>query len=494
MFLLALQSGEMALHSGAASGASAPVPPVSLMPLLDLVDAETVAPAALYRLQADDVVELFWTGQKSLMTAAWSPQWGWLAGGELATEGGHAILHRLTPPSGAHTLARWAGGDVLDILVPADADGELVVCQAHPGGVFGLSGRDRGDGELRVAQSAPLDGGRPVHWGRLTWRGEGETGRLLWSVRGGNRAQPDGTWSQWSKSWSDRDHDLELAPSRYLQWRVEFPADAGRDDAWRVQQVSVSAWQENLAPVIGGLQLEYLKDIFLGGMLNGSDNVTQRFRSGLQAEFSRNMVVDKWAGPGRSAMGRSVRVFTWAGSDPNGDRITYRLEYQLLGDNTWRPIGTSRPGVFETGETLASWDTSEVPDGQYLVRLTASDKRDNPEALVLKTERLLGPVQVDNTAPEVADFKVQATATGFSLRCRVEDGASVLAGARVVLPDGSSERLDPVDRICDSRSEDFAAEIVWPRPGKLAGGQPWRVRFEARDLRGNLVFAEGEVR
>ena len=41
-----------------------------------------------------------------------------------------------------------------------------------------------------------------------------------------------------------------------------------------------------------------------------------------------------------------------------------------------------------------------------------------------------------------------------------QDAHTAVAGARVVLPDGSIERLDPTDRICDSLREDFAAEVA----------------------------------
>ncbi len=492
VFLLALHTAADALSvlPDGAVGVQ-PMPPGALITSLGLDDTPEITPAALYRIGDSDLVELWWEGQENLMTAAWSPRWGWLAGGELAQDGGQAILHRLTPPSGASTLARWAGGDVLDILVLADAGQELVVCQAHPGAVFGLG--EKGD-QPRVALSPPLDGARPVRWGRLTWRGEGEPGRLKWSVRGGNRSQPDDTWTPWSRTWPDRDHALDLDPCRFLQWRVEFPAAAAGETAWRVTQVSVSAWQDNQAPVISDFQLEYLKDVFMGGMMNGADNVTQRFRSGLQAEFNRNVMPDNWAGPARGALARSVRIFTWQGSDPNGDRITYRLKYRRAGDEAWRPVTTSRPGVFETSESLASWDTAEVPDGVYDMSLTASDRRDNPQHLALETHRRLAPVVVDNTAPEVDNFQVQAIEGGFLVKCRAEDRSSALAGARLVLPDGSFERLDPVDRICDSRREDFAAEISWPRDGRLAGDKPWLVRVEVRDLGGNLNSVEGEVR
>jgi len=491
VFLLALHTAEESLSGLAGRAAAAqPAPPPALLPLLGLNETPEIAPAGLYRIGADDLVEPWWSGQVELMTAAWSPRWGWLAGGQLDEDKGYTVLHQLTPPSGAHTLARWTGGDMLDILVPADQKNELMICQAHPGAVYAVG--DQGD-MPRVAVSPPLDGGRPVQWGRLTWQGTARRDRLQWSVRGGNRSEPDASWTPWSKAWTDRDYALSLPPSRFLQWRVAFPAGAGGKDAGQVTRVSVSAWQDNQAPIIVNFQLEHLQGVHLGGLMNGSDNITQRFRSGLQAEFSRNATADNWAGPVRGALGRSARIVTWQGSDPNGDRISYRLDYRRDDGGAWRPISTSRPGVYETGENLASWDTAEVPDGVYDLRLTASDRRDNPEHLARQAQRRLGPVVVDNTPPEVRDFQVRATTAGFQIKCRIEDQGSALAGARLVLPDGSLERLDPADRICDSGREDFDTVVAWPRVGIPAEAKPWLVRLEARDLRGNLVAVEGAV-
>ncbi len=491
LFALALHTAEDAMSALAGRATTAqPAPSPALMPMLAMSEIPEIAPAGLYRISADGSVEAWWVGSFEVMTAAWSPRWGWLAGGQIADDGGYATLHRLTPPQGAHTLARWEGGDVLNILVPAAEQDDLIVCQAHPGAVVSLG--DAGD-QPRTALSPALDGGQIVNWGRLTWWGDGGDGDLKWSVRGGNRSVPDDSWTSWSKSWRDSDHEIDLPPSHFLQWRVEFPSEDAASD-WKVVEVSVSAWQDNKAPIIADFRLEHLKDLHMGGMINGGENVTQRFRSGLQAEFSRNMVPNDWAGPDRGAQGRSVRIFTWQGVDPNGDRVSYRLDYQRAGDKAWRPVSTRRPGVYETSETLASWDTSEVPDGMYNLRLTASDRHDNPEHLAQESAKLLGPLLLDNTAPKLSGLKVKSTPTGFVVKCRADDTHTAVAGARVVLPDGSIERLDPTDRICDSLREDFAAEVAWPREGSPEVPKPWQIKIEVRDLGGNLTSQMGAVR
>ena len=71
-----------------------------------------------------------------------------------------------------------------------------------------------------------------------------------------------------------------------------------------------------------------------------------------------------------------------------------------MGEEAWRPLGT------ETVETLKTWDSAGVPDGLYVVRLTASDRPDNPPREALTAEQLSAPLLVDNTPPVVSGFQV----------------------------------------------------------------------------------------
>jgi len=486
LYVLALNTEESGLQGGGMpTGAEMPTAPPSLLSMMIEANGPEIPRAALYRLEKDGLVVPYWFGDVDLMIAAWSSRWGWLGGGPLAGDSGRTVLHGLTPPSGSRPVAGWSGGDILDIHVSGDPgkDESIIVCQAHPGSVTVLD--TASDAPLR-ALSPPLDGGLPVRWGRLNWTTDGGAGKLKFAVRGGNRSEPDDSWSDWSDSWTDQNRALPLEPSRFLQWRVEFPATDGENPV-RLTSVSISAWQDNLPPVIASFSQEILSSIHLGMMNNHNDNITQSFRSGLQAEFNLHSTADHLAGPERAGVGRSVRVFTWGGSDPNGDRVLYDLAYRRRGEEAWREILSGR------AELLGSWDTSEVSDGQYDLRLTASDRKDNPGNLAGQSSRILGPVLVDNTEPHISDFEIQALADGFQVNLTAEDIGGVLAGALLYLPDGTLERLDPVDGICDSPKEKFSAKIVWPREGHQPGPVPWRVRVEVRDLVGNGASTEGDV-
>jgi hypothetical protein len=449
-----------------------------------LMDEEAPAPAALYRLHADGTSDPWWSGEDDLMIAAWSDQWGWLGGGVRDEEGQRAVVYRLTPPAGMQPLAAWTGGDVMALLADP-AGGRVVACEAHPGGLTALAERGAAP---RAALSLPVDAGRPVAWGRLRWSGDAAAGGLRWSVRTGNRAEPDADWSPWSDAWTDGDHAVTAPAGRYLQWRVVFP-DGTPAGAGAVDAVTVSAWRDNLPPAVADFRLEQVAGISDGGLMPRADNVTQELGDGLRVEFSRSSERDPVSGADRAALTWPVRTFSWHAADPDGDRVVYDLEFRRRGDGAWRSV------LAATEETLGSWNTAGLPDGAYELRLTASDRLDNPADQAGTSHRVLGPVIVDNTQPEVSRLKAERTPHGLRLRFRAEDRGGVLAAATVVLPDGSRERLDPVDRICDSAREDFDREIAWPRPGSdTAGDGPWPLRVEVRDLGGNLGAADLEVR
>lgn len=484
VFFLALnEDGEQEGASLMPGNSGKAIPP-SLMSLFGEPMKPQVDKAVLYRLDPDGRCTTWWAGSLDLMIVRWDKQWGWLGGGPLDEETGKSRLFRLLPEAGSYVLAQWQGGDILDLGTNLDhSGGELLVAQAHPGGVRLINGDN---GLPHLATSPPLDAGSPVQWGRLGWEAVPGKGKLRWSVRCGNRSVPDETWTPWSDSWSSSDQSLELPTSQFLQWRVQMPDNP--QNHWRITSVSVSAWQDNAAPVVRRFTIEKLSEISQGGLMGSSDNVTQSFESGLRVEFGRKSSQGKQAGARRAAFTRPVRIMTWQGSDPNNDRLVYQLEYRRQGDESWRDI------MGETLELLGSWDTSEVPDGNYDVRLTVSDRRDNPGSLALSSQREAGPLLVDNTPPSLDPVRVEKLEGGLRLRFRAQDEASVLAQATVTMPDGRVQRLDPTDRICDSRREEFDLVLPWPETGRPAGDEPWRLRVEVWDLNGNSTRAEGEAR
>ncbi len=483
LFFLALNSnvdeggGPAGLNGVAANAAK-------MMDMFEVKPEHEVPRAALYSLGADDRWREYWAGELDLMMVAWSQSWGWLGGGPLDEQTGQSVIHTLVPPASSHPLASWPGGDVLDVLVMPrkGKDDAVLVAQAHPGSIRELVSPQ---GHQAVATSPPLDAGRPVRWGRLSWTGNRTGGEPRWSVRTGNQESLGEGWTAWSDWRQGPDLELDVPESRFLQWRVALPA--GGEEAPVVSGVSVSAWQDNVAPVVSDLTLEQVIDISLGGMMSGGENITQSFRSGLKAEFSQSSVRTRRAGPERAAETRPLKVFSWRGRDANEDRLTYSLQYRPDQGGPWRAA------VERTQESLGSWDTSALDDGEYRVRVVAHDGLDNPQPLRLEGQAELGPVTVDNTPPRLGELKVEAREGGFLVRFSAQDDLSSLAGAILTLPDGAEERLDPVDLICDSREEEFRVDVAWPRPESGSGDPVWTVAVEVWDLAGNVARSQGHL-
>ncbi len=422
--------------------------------------------SALYRL---DTAARIWASDQELMIAAYSARWGWLGGGKRLEDDQTRILG-LSPPSSAQPLAAFAGGDVLDLFVRGD---DVVAAQAHPGCVSLLEPADGGS----AAVGPPLDGKTSVRWGRLRWTGAGD---VAFAVRTGASPTPDETWSAWQDLPGGENVAIGADESRYLQWRATL---GGR--AARVDDVSVSGFARNLPPVITIFEQQPRGEILLGGLMGGGDNATQSFENGLKVEYNLGSQRERRLDRDRAATLRPLRTFSWHAMDPNEDRLQFRLHYRRAGEEAWRPIAGPTP------DPVLTWDTSTLVDGSYDVRLQASDRAANTDALALQDERILPGIRVDNTEPDLGKLRLEEVPGGLRLRCEARDAASLLAGAEVIRPDGRRDRLDPRDGICDSQDEDF--EVVLAEPADGFGARPWLVRVLVWDLAGNVRAAEAAL-
>lgn len=434
--------------------------------------------SVLYRLDGQATSRI-WSSEHLVSTVAWSDDHGWLGAGARA-EGGPSVLYTLTAPNDRRPVAAWEGGDVVDLAVLA-RDGKadaVLAAQAHPGVLTRLqpvAGREA------VFEGPPLDGRHAIRWGRLAWQGEAGGGEPRFSMRTGMSPEPDPSWSAWQEL--PRGHNVDLAQipaSRSLQWRVALPAGS------RVGAVTVSGFEPNLPPFITRFALEPAGEMFMGGMMPSKDTVVQQFPSGLKVEYNLPSRRDGRAPRQRAAELRPLRTFTWHASDPNEDRLRHRLWYRpVAGDGTWRPL------VAATAEQVFTWNTADLSDGRYEVRLVTDDGRDNPSVRALAAERRLGPLTVDNTPPEITSWALTPHHTGFHVEFKARDGFGVLGGAEMTLPDGQRMRLDPADGVCDTAREVFDDVVPFPAGDAGSPARPWTVEVRVWDLQGNLARKSG---
>jgi hypothetical protein len=282
----------------------------------------------------------------------------------------------------------------------------------HP--VKGIGGPDA------VWTSKVLDAGIRARFGQLSWD---SSGALELSTRTGNTKEPDDTWSAWSNPLGAP--GLVTSPvGRYLQVRARFAKDPNAV----LNQVEIAFLTDNLRAVLTSVDTR-------GG--DGESGDDQPKASGgpvtRRAETTLNL--------------------TWKVDNPDKDELRYRLQYRLLGTSDWFDL--LKPGEKLSKESY-SWETSDLPEGRYRVRVTASDETSNPPDRVTKDVRESGIVLVDNTPPSIEAL----TATGQHLKGIALDGVGPIARIEVSVA-GSDEWFPffPADGIFDEQREELDLDV-----------------------------------
>ncbi len=282
----------------------------------------------------------------------------------------------------------------------------------HP--VKGVGGPDA------VWTSKVLDAGIRARFGQLSWDA---SGTLELSTRTGNTKEPDDTWSAWSNPVGAP--GLVTSPvGRYLQVRARFAKDPNAV----LNQVEIAFLTDNLRAVL--------------------TNVDARGNDGETGDDS-----PKASGGPVTRKAETALNLTWKIDNPDKDDLRYRLQYRILGTNDWFDL--LKPGEKLSKENY-SWDTSDLPEGRYRVRVTASDEISNPPDRVTRDARESGVVLVDNTPPTLDAL----TAAGTHVKAIAQDGVGPISRIEVSVA-GSDEWSPyfPADGIFDEQREELDIDV-----------------------------------
>jgi hypothetical protein len=176
---------------------------------------------------------------------------------------------------------------------------------------------------------------------------------------------------------------------------------------------------------------------------------------------------------------KGLQTFSWKADDPNGDTLLYDVYYRNVKDTRFRLL---RRGL---SEPVVAWDTSTVPNGRYVVRITVSDAPGNPSALALTADKESQPFDVDNTPPALSVTLQKGRA---QVRAVARDEDSLIRRAEFSVDGGRWEEVHPVDGINDAREETY--DITLP---ELTGPGPHLVVVRAVDALGNSSTGRVEI-
>jgi sugar lactone lactonase YvrE len=421
-----------------------------------------------------------------------------------ATVGPNARVHVIHPDQRSGVV--YDPNTTFVAGMAADRSGNIYLTAADTGKIVKLDTVGARTGSyLTPVHDARAD----ARWGTVRWQGHRPdgTGVGMWT-RSGATFRPDDTWSPWQPVALDANAVVESPRNRFLQCRVDI--ETAGTKAPCVEAVEISYLTVNRAPEVQ-LASPKIGDVWSGrrtvrwsGRDPDGDRLTYRVywsadrgqtwtsiesegedeaageeggdsdSLSVAQEAARDEISEGRAEPRRVAGAvslahrlRGVRVSApvLADEDPYADEesdgVPFELEEGMVDDDAEEEtasgegeIPPAESTVRASKATSRKWDTSNVPDGTYWMKVIGADARSNP-ADPREGEAISGAFVIDNTPPELivdrrrqdeeappGEITAYETATYItSAEFRVDGGEWLAAVARDGIFDGRYEAI-----------------------------------------------------
>ncbi len=450
-----------------------PVPTVSAeITAISVVDASSSGPpqvisgssrrsnkGAVYRIRPNGLWDTYWeTGEDSPFDVLIEPNGSLLVG-----TGPEGKIFRVSgDPAKATLLSRATARQVTALM--REPSGRIVGATSNPGKLFSLSASSAVRGSY---DSDVRDAGTVASWGVIRWRVAARPGQVQLLTRSGNTATPDDTWSVWSKPYTSADGEQISSPNaRYLQWRATLAAE--KDASPILTSVTAAYLPRNLRPEVASITVHPSGTVFQRPFSSGEMEIAG-FEDNTSDGRPPNQTQPPPAGgssmPPPPALGRRIyqkglQTLVWKAEDANGDRLQYDVSYRREGETGWKIL---RRGIWDA---IFVWDTTSVPDGTYVIRVTASDAPSNAPATALSGEMESVNFDIDNTPPRIEAQPAARAAARATIAFTVRDEQSAVQRVEYSLDASRWRVVYPKDGIPDSRREDFEVTVDESEPGR----------------------------
>jgi hypothetical protein len=420
----------------------------------------------LYRVDPDGTVVTLWSSStETALALALDAQ-----GRPIIGTGEPGRIRLVTGPQQSTLLAQLPPSQVTALVASTTP---MYAATSNVGRVFALDPKQAESGRYL---SEAWDAQTVARWGRIGWRATVPAGaKIEMSTRTGNSAVPDDTWSEWSQVYAAADGSpITSPPGRFLQWRARLSRQGPPGDGPVISAVSVTYVQSNLPPVVKGLR------VHPPGIIRDRPSMAPE-EDPEQLAFTGIRVGDP--GPGsapatpseKKVYVRGMRALEWEAEDPNGDILSFDLWFRGETETAWKPLARG------LRDRYFAFDSMQLPDGLYRVRLDASDAPSNPADRARVASLTGATILVDNTPPVVQVTAKRGARASVTIEATATDNVGPLSRADVSLDAARWTPLTPADGLGDSRSETYSLTLEGLRPGEHT------VIVRVTDLLGNVA-------
>jgi sugar lactone lactonase YvrE len=339
-------------------------------------------------------------------------------------------------------------------------DGTLYAATANVGKIYEIGPGLAREGSL---ESDVFDAGLFSQWGRLSFEANLNGGSISVTSRSGNLDQPEKNWSPWSPAITSPKGDRTVSPpARFIQWKATLAAGGGPSP--ELESVDVAYLPRNAPPRIEAVEVTPPNYKFPAPALGlpPSQTLTLPPIGKSSSSASPSLSID--LGTPSMPYAKGFIGVRWAASDENGDNLIYKVEIRGVHETNWQLLKD------KVKDKYLSWDSTAFPDGEYRIRVAASDLPSNPPAEALSTSAESDPFLIDNTPPRIANLA--ATQTGGKLHATwsASDALSNIKKAEYSVDGGDWTMAAPVTKLSDSPdlTYDLALDNLAPGEHTLA--------------------------
>jgi sugar lactone lactonase YvrE len=369
-------------------------------------------------------------------------------GALLAATGNRGRVYRIDPavPGQFTDIAHL---DAAQGIAFAPAKDGLLVTTSNSGKLFRLSDAPSKES---VYTSEVFDAKEYSRWGRVEARTDGvPAGYDLW-VRSGNVQSPVMGWSDWVKM--SPEGVAAIPEGRFAQWKAVLHGGSGIDS------VGLNYLPRNVAPIVDEIVVQPGAKMAAGAATPAATTVQVAFPVTTSANPAAAFQQDANTAPLTAQKDKNSVTARWLAHDDNGDDLTFAIWYRGVGETNWRLLKD------QIRDHYYSFDASLLPDGNYELRVVASDAPVHTDSQTLTGERISPAFVVDTTPPVPGTLTASMVSSRAGAAPRIHatldahDATSPIAHAEYSVDGGAWQYLEPVGQVSDSQTEhyDFTAE------------------------------------
>lgn len=393
-------------------------------------------------------------------------------GGLLVATGNKGHVYRVDPqtPGVTTDVAHVDAGQAVALAPVADG---VLVTTANSGKLLKLADAPATDASY---VSEVFDGDIATLWGRMETTSS-PTGVTLFA-RAGNVENVRGALGDWWSPWTaiqPGQTPLPVPVARYLQWKAVLKPGAQLD------AVTVNYLPRNLAPLVEDIVVQPGARLPNASTTGSGSTVAIAFKSGATPNPSPN-AVEPTPGPLLAQRDRTAVTARWVAHDPNGDDLVYALYLRDTHEKTWRLLKD------RLTERAYSFDSALLPDGDYELRVVASDLPVHNAADALEGERVSAPFTLDTTPPLAGTLVASVVNGRLMATYEAHDATSAIGHAEFSIDAGPWQYLEPVGKLSDAQSERYRVDA----PANGAGEHTVAIRVF--DRYENAVTAKAVAR